>query len=200
MLADEAPCNQVSSEIIIQGQKTSKAKVFRHWLAYQASRSSTEWAPHGQYIQPINPSISVNQPGKPTFLFESDFLVTLSCNIFQELVTWDRKNIPKVKYSDNFILKLWYIDHWTSFLSTLNNLAYQERLVSCVRPLAALIPPRLLIMRIVQDVGKLSNLTGKIRSASSSTWVHISCMIQSLTVWRRDVGYVFAWQQCAQFM
>lgn len=216
-LADEAPRNQVSSEITIQGQRTSKAKALRHRLAYQTSRSSTDrlkrvqqmpcfdavssatdtnpitgntllgapsirignpiailvkceelivmavaqvnrikfasrdnllelpihlltdptakvdaqilclqratieddpaevhdwcWSSRmdalcddvaGQNVQPINPSISVNQPGKPIFLFESDFLVTLSCNLFQELAPQDRKNIPKVKRSDEF--------------------------------------------------------------------------------------------------
>jgi hypothetical protein len=36
-LADEAPCNSVTSEIFIQGQKTSKAKALRYRMAYQAS-------------------------------------------------------------------------------------------------------------------------------------------------------------------
>ncbi|KAH9027269.1 hypothetical protein EDB85DRAFT_2074798 [Lactarius pseudohatsudake] len=39
----------------------------------------------GRGVHPINPSLSVQNPGKPTFLFESTFLVTLSCNLFQEL-------------------------------------------------------------------------------------------------------------------
>ena len=56
----------------------------------------------GQSIQPINPSVSVCRPGKPTFLFESNFLVTLSCTLFQELTPQDRKNLPKVKQSEDF--------------------------------------------------------------------------------------------------
>ena len=41
-LADEAPRNSVTSEIIIQGEKTSKARALRNRMAYQASRSSTD--------------------------------------------------------------------------------------------------------------------------------------------------------------
>jgi hypothetical protein len=217
-LADQAPRNDVTSEIVIQGQKTSKAKALRHRLAYQAGRSSTDrlkrvqqvpcfeaessvidtnpiiptssllgtpslrignpvailvkceemivmaiaqvnrlkfaardnllelpihlltdptakvdaqilclrratleddptqvhdwcWSSRmgsscdnvvGQYVQPINPSVSVHQPGTPTFLFESVFLVTLSCSLFQELAPQDRKNLPKIKQSEDF--------------------------------------------------------------------------------------------------
>ena len=216
-LADEAPRNDVSSEIIIQGQTTSKAKALRNRMAYQASRSSTDrlkrvqqlpcfdavsnaldtnsiitssllgtpslrisnpiailvrcegmivmaiaqvnrlkfasrdnllelpnhlltdpttkvdaqilclrqatieddptqthdwsWSSRmgsscedvvGQYIHPINPSVSIHQPGKPYFLFESEFLVTLSCSLFQELAPQDRKNLPKVKQTEDF--------------------------------------------------------------------------------------------------
>ncbi|KAH9055083.1 hypothetical protein EDB83DRAFT_2225333 [Lactarius deliciosus] len=46
----------------------------------------------GQGVHPINPSLSVQKLGKPTFLFESTFLVTLSCNLFQELRQQDRRN------------------------------------------------------------------------------------------------------------
>ncbi|KAH9028337.1 hypothetical protein EDB85DRAFT_2147919 [Lactarius pseudohatsudake] len=56
----------------------------------------------GQNIHPINPSVSVQNPGKPTFLFESTFLVTLSCTLFQELRTQDRKKLPVVKRSEHF--------------------------------------------------------------------------------------------------
>lgn len=56
----------------------------------------------GQNIHPINPSVSVQNPGKPTFLFESTFLVTLSCTLFQELRPQDRKNILVVKQSEHF--------------------------------------------------------------------------------------------------
>jgi hypothetical protein len=217
-LADEAPRNRVTSEIVIQGQKTSKAKALRYRMAYQASRSSTDrlkrvqqvpcfeavtsvpdtnsvisgnsllgtpslrignpvailvkceemivmavaqvnrlkfasrdnllelpihlltdptakvdaqilclrratleddptqvhdwyWSSRmgsscddvvGQYVQPINPSVSVHRPGTPTFLFESVFLVTLSCSLFQELAPQDRKSLPKVKRSEDF--------------------------------------------------------------------------------------------------
>ena len=41
-IADEMPRNQVSSEVVVQGQKTSKAKALRYRMAYQATRSSTD--------------------------------------------------------------------------------------------------------------------------------------------------------------
>ena len=56
----------------------------------------------GQAVHPINPSVSVQTPGKPTFLFESTFLVTLSCNLFQELRPKDRRNLPVIKQSESF--------------------------------------------------------------------------------------------------
>lgn len=56
----------------------------------------------GHYIHPINPSVSVQRMGNPTFLFESTFLVTLSCSLFQELRPQDRKHIPVVKRTENF--------------------------------------------------------------------------------------------------
>jgi len=56
----------------------------------------------GHQVHPINPSISVQQPGKPAFLFESVFLVTLACNLFQDLMKQDRKNLPKVKQCEDF--------------------------------------------------------------------------------------------------
>ena len=51
----------------------------------------------GQGVHLINPSLSIQTPGKPTFLFKSTFLVTLSCNLFQELRPQDRRNLPLVK-------------------------------------------------------------------------------------------------------
>jgi hypothetical protein len=217
-ISDEAPRNNVTSEIVIQGQKTSKAKALRHRMAHQASRSSTDrlkrvqqlpcfdvaskltetdiitvsdsilgapslrvgnpiailveceslvvmaiaevnririasrddlselpihlladpttriscqilrlrcatldddptqvhdwcWSLRmeascdnilGQHVHPVNPSISVQKSGEPTFLFESTFLVTLACNLFQELTPQDRKKLPVVRRSESF--------------------------------------------------------------------------------------------------
>lgn len=56
----------------------------------------------GQNIHPINPSISIQKLGNPTFLFKSTFLVTLLCMLFQELRPQDQKNIPVVKQTENF--------------------------------------------------------------------------------------------------
>ena len=224
-IADEMPRNQVSSEVVVQGQKTSKAKALRYRMAYQATRSSTDrlkrvqqlpcfdmlnlapsssdsdpiaqvitssesdlgapclrignpfavlvrceglivlavaqvnrlkfaarddlnelpvhllvdptarvdsqilrllpatldddptqvhdwcWSLQmeascdnisGQHVHPVNPSVSIQRPGKPTFLFESTFLVTLSCGLFQQLRPEDRKTLPAVQHSEFF--------------------------------------------------------------------------------------------------
>ncbi|KAH9041867.1 hypothetical protein EDB83DRAFT_2524007 [Lactarius deliciosus] len=198
-ITDEAPRNNGSSEILIQGQKTTKAKALRHRIANHSSRSSTDrlkrvqqlpcfdavsratdadiitssdgvlgapslrignpvavlvrsrddldelpihlladptarvdsqilrlvpatleddptqvhdwcWSLQmealcdnipGRVVHPINPSLSVQKPGKPMFLFESTFLVTLSCNLFQELRPQDKRNLPVIKQSEN---------------------------------------------------------------------------------------------------
>jgi hypothetical protein len=56
----------------------------------------------GQHVHPVNPSVSVQRPGKPTFLFESTFLVTLSCGLFQQLRPEDRKTLPIIQRSESF--------------------------------------------------------------------------------------------------
>lgn len=56
----------------------------------------------GDYIHPINPSISVQRPGMPTFLFESTFLVTVSCSLFEGLHPQDHRRLPNVKVSEYF--------------------------------------------------------------------------------------------------
>ena len=56
----------------------------------------------GRFVHPVNPLISVRNPEHPTFLFESTFLVTLSCNLFQGLAPQDRWHLPVVKRSEFF--------------------------------------------------------------------------------------------------
>jgi hypothetical protein len=56
----------------------------------------------GVYVHPINPTISVQKSGTPTFLFESTFLVTLSCSLFEELRPQDRRKLPNAKTSEYF--------------------------------------------------------------------------------------------------
>jgi hypothetical protein len=56
----------------------------------------------GRFAHPINPTISVRTPGKPTYLFESSFLVALSSSLHQDLLPQDRKILPVVKRSDYF--------------------------------------------------------------------------------------------------
>ena len=56
----------------------------------------------GQHVHPINPLVSIQRPGKPTFLFESTFLVTLSYGLSQELRSEDRKSLPVIQHSEFF--------------------------------------------------------------------------------------------------
>lgn len=56
----------------------------------------------GQYVHPINPSVSIQRPGKPTFLFKSTFLVTLSYGLSQELRPEDLKTLPVIQCSEFF--------------------------------------------------------------------------------------------------
>ena len=55
-----------------------------------------------QYVHLLNPSISVLRAGKPTFLFESSFLVNLSCAMFQDLQPEDHQHLPVVKRTETF--------------------------------------------------------------------------------------------------
>ena len=55
-----------------------------------------------QGVHPINPFLSIQRPGQPTFLFESTFLVALFCNLFQELRLQEQKNLPVIKQSEFF--------------------------------------------------------------------------------------------------
>ncbi|KAN0139589.1 hypothetical protein V8E53_002618 [Lactarius tabidus] len=56
----------------------------------------------GRYIHLLNPAISVIRPGKPTFLFEGSFLVTLSCSLFQDLQPQDYRVLPVVRCTEFF--------------------------------------------------------------------------------------------------
>ena len=56
----------------------------------------------GRYIHLLNPAISVLRPGKPTFLFEGSFLVTLSCSMFQDLWPQDYQSLPVVRQIEFF--------------------------------------------------------------------------------------------------
>ena len=56
----------------------------------------------GRYVHLLNPAISVLRPGKPTFLFEGSFLVTLSCSLFQDLQPQDYRRLPVVRRTEFF--------------------------------------------------------------------------------------------------
>ena len=70
----------------------------------------------GQHVHPINPSVSIQSPGKPTFLFESTFLVTLSCGLFQQLRPEDRKTLPVIQRSEFFPYRSSGASMWVIFL------------------------------------------------------------------------------------
>ena len=70
----------------------------------------------GQHVHPINPSVSIQSPGKPTFLFESTFLVTLSCGLFQQLRPEDHKTLPVIQCSEFFPYRNSGASMWVIFL------------------------------------------------------------------------------------
>ena len=43
----------------------------------------------GRLVHPINLAVSMHNPGKPTFLFKSSFLLTLAASLHQELLPDD---------------------------------------------------------------------------------------------------------------
>ena len=53
----------------------------------------------GQFAHLINPSILVHMPGKPTYLLESSFLVSLASMLYEELLPQDHHKIPVTKHS-----------------------------------------------------------------------------------------------------
>ncbi|KAI9433597.1 hypothetical protein H4582DRAFT_2060981 [Lactarius indigo] len=56
----------------------------------------------GRHVHALNPTVSVLSPGKPTFLFEGSFLVTLSCSLFQDLQPQDYRSLPVVRRTEFF--------------------------------------------------------------------------------------------------
>ena len=128
LLAD--PTAKVDAQIICLRPATldDDPTQVHDWYWSSEMGSSCDNVP-GHYVQPINPSVSVHQPGKPSFLFESEFLITLSCNLFQELSHRDRKNLPKIKQSEDFPYRSlgMLLDFRVTLLmqcQTLNNLAF----------------------------------------------------------------------------
>ena len=50
----------------------------------------------GQLIQPINPTVSTQQPHSTLYLLDSQFLVALAASLLEYLSASDLKNIPKL--------------------------------------------------------------------------------------------------------
>lgn len=101
LLAD--PMAKVDSQILrlVPATLDDDPTQVHDWSWSLQMESSCDNIP-GPAVHPINPSLSVQKPGTPTFLFESTFLVTLSCNLFQELRPQDRKNLPVIKWTEYF--------------------------------------------------------------------------------------------------
>jgi hypothetical protein len=57
-MAEEMPRHQITSEIIIAGQKMTKAKALCHQMMYQTGCASTDRLKHVQHIPCFNPGIS----------------------------------------------------------------------------------------------------------------------------------------------
>lgn len=53
-------------------------------------------------IHPLNPTVSVQTPGQPTYLFASDILLTITASIYGELAPSKFSKIPAVKQTDYF--------------------------------------------------------------------------------------------------
>jgi hypothetical protein len=62
-MADEMPRNNIDSTIVIQGQKTSKAKALPHRMAYRSNRSSTDRLRRVQNIPCFASTSSVTESG-----------------------------------------------------------------------------------------------------------------------------------------
>jgi hypothetical protein len=56
----------------------------------------------GRLLHPVNPAVSVRMMGKPMFLFESSFLLTMAASLHQELLPQDLRNLLEVKHSEWF--------------------------------------------------------------------------------------------------
>ncbi|KAJ7085187.1 hypothetical protein B0H15DRAFT_988746 [Mycena belliarum] len=56
----------------------------------------------GNLVHPLNPSVSVVNIGSPTYLFDSQTLLTAAASIHGQMVTRDFICVPKVRRSDTF--------------------------------------------------------------------------------------------------
>jgi hypothetical protein len=101
LLAD--PTAKISFQILRLIPATTKDNRSHQydWCWSQAMDACCDNIP-GQLIHPVNPTISLQTSGKPTFLFESHFLMTMAATLYQELLPQDRRGIPTVKQSEFF--------------------------------------------------------------------------------------------------
>ena len=85
-MAEEMPRNQITSDIIITGQKTTKAKALCHQIMYQTSHASTDRLKRVQHIPCFNPIISPELDSS-TIISDDDPLGTPSLRIGNPIVT-----------------------------------------------------------------------------------------------------------------
>lgn len=78
-MAEEMPRNHVNSEIIIAGQKTTKAKALRHQMMYQTSHVSTDRLKRVQQISCFNPIMSESPELKSSNIISSDGPLGVPC-------------------------------------------------------------------------------------------------------------------------
>ncbi|KAF7338947.1 hypothetical protein MVEN_01970900 [Mycena venus] len=56
----------------------------------------------GRLVQPINPTLSIRTPTKPTYLFESSELMAFGATLLERLASEDLRHIPNASRTENF--------------------------------------------------------------------------------------------------
>jgi hypothetical protein len=73
----------------------------RHDWQWSGRRGTTHRV-SSRLIQPVNPSIAVDEEGKPFYLFESHFLLTVGATILEQLESGQGNLLPEIRKSDRF--------------------------------------------------------------------------------------------------
>ncbi|KAH9015472.1 hypothetical protein EDB84DRAFT_1582181, partial [Lactarius hengduanensis] len=107
-IADEAPRNNSTSEILIQGQKTTKAKALRYRMANYASRSSTDRLKRVQQVPCFDTVSRVNDAdiitsgdgvlGAPSLRIGNPIAVLVQC---EGLVVLAVAQVNRLKFAGN---------------------------------------------------------------------------------------------------
>ncbi|KAJ7700182.1 hypothetical protein B0H16DRAFT_1441414 [Mycena metata] len=73
-----------------------------HDWRWSGSDESSCTAVPGLLIHPLNPTVSNRTPGKPTYLFSSETLVTLGATVFSQVLSNDLDSLPEVQRTHAF--------------------------------------------------------------------------------------------------